>query len=107
MAVVAITGVTLLHGRGGAPRPGVTGVVRRASIDGVLEPGRRPPRGARRVDGEGGYLLPGLIDLHAHLLLPRCELPAGSDDVFDRRVCERMLAALLEVGAPVRSPPQN
>ncbi|MFN3789003.1 amidohydrolase family protein [Massilia sp.] len=30
-------------------------------------PGARMPAGARRVDGKGGYLTPGLIDSHVHL----------------------------------------
>jgi imidazolonepropionase-like amidohydrolase len=29
--------------------------------------GTRVPRGARRVDGNGAYLLPGLADMHVHL----------------------------------------
>lgn len=37
--------------------------------------GARVPRGARRVDGRGAYLLPGLADMHVHLRQVE-ELPA-------------------------------
>lgn len=46
--------------------------------DRILEVGPagevKVPRGAARVEGRGRYLLPGLVDMHAHLNSPR-ELP--------------------------------
>lgn len=43
-------------------------------------PGGRMPPGARRVDGRGGYLTPGLIDSHVHLhAVPGMSLEQASE----------------------------
>jgi imidazolonepropionase-like amidohydrolase len=99
---VAITRVTVLDGRGGPPRPNSTVIV----TDGIITAVRTgpAPRSAHAVDGHNGYLVPGFIDMHAHLMFPRCSpLPDGSR--FDRAVSERMLSTLLDFGiTTVRSP---
>ena len=87
MTSLAITGATIIDGRGGAPVP--DGVI---IIEGgrIIQVGRRGafriPAGARIVDAVGRFLLPGLIDTHVHLedvgLSDAGELPAswGSPD---------------------------
>jgi imidazolonepropionase-like amidohydrolase len=99
-----IANVTILDGRGAEPRRNASVVVTNGEI--VAIGGRRPnvPAGAHLVEGHGGYLLPGFIDMHAHLLFPRCA--AGPDgSMFDRAVSERMLSTLLDFGiTTVRSP---
>lgn len=99
---VAITHVTVLDGRGGAPRPNSTVVV----ADGVIRSVHTgpPPSGAAVIDGRNGYLVPGFIDMHAHLMFPRCA-PLANGSVFDRAVSERVLSTLLDFGITmVRSP---
>jgi imidazolonepropionase-like amidohydrolase len=68
----------------------------------------RPPRGAQRLDLSGLYLIPGLIDMHAHVLVPRAatqQHPTSDHPRFDRAVSERMLSVLLRFGiTTVRSP---
>ena len=64
---LAITGVTLVDGRGGPPRPGVTVLVRGERVAAVGER-LRPPRGVPRLDGRGRFLMPGLMDVHIHLV---------------------------------------
>lgn len=44
-------------------------VIQEGRIAAVL-PAAEAPDGARRVDGRGGYLMPGLLDMHAHLRHP-------------------------------------
>ena len=46
----------------------------------------RPIDGAEPLAPEGGYVLPGLVDAHVHLVTNRNykELPAGSREVIDR-----------------------
>lgn len=66
-ADLAITGVTLVDGRGGAPRPGVTVLVRGERIAAIGEH-LRVPRGVARLDGRGRYLMPGMMDAHIHLV---------------------------------------
>lgn len=70
-----IRGVTLIDGTGGPPMGPVDVVVegnRIARVQGVGFPGlpidesRRPGDADFEVDGEGMYLLPGLIDVHTH-----------------------------------------
>ncbi len=34
-----------------------------------------PPAGARLIDGRGGYLIPGLADMHTHLYSDDPEMP--------------------------------
>lgn len=60
----AITGATLIDGRGGAPVPNATVVVR----DGKIECAGRcdVPAGVDTIDGRGMWITPGLIDAHVH-----------------------------------------
>lgn len=66
--VTAITGATLIDGRGGAPVPDAVVVVRGEKI---IAAGPRSsvtvPAGAEIVDARGHALLPGLLDAHFHL----------------------------------------
>ncbi len=64
----ALMGATILDGRGGTPiRDGVV-LVRGSTIEAV---GQREnvllPRGTKQVDVSGSWIIPGLIDAHAHV----------------------------------------
>lgn len=64
----AITDVTVIPMEGPTAIPGATVVVRDGRIAEVGSAGAvRVPAGARRVDGRGKYLIPGLADMHTHL----------------------------------------
>jgi imidazolonepropionase-like amidohydrolase len=65
-SAVAITGVTLIDGRGGPAKPGQTVVIRDGMIA-DLGPSVRAPEGARVIDGAGMTLMPGMVGLHDHL----------------------------------------
>lgn len=66
--VLAFTHVTLIDGKGGAPRPDATVVVSAGRIVAVCPARARcAPRGARSLDLSGRWMTPGLIDTHAHL----------------------------------------
>jgi imidazolonepropionase-like amidohydrolase len=96
--------VTILDGRTSEPRPNSSVLVIDGKIASVLGRRANVPTGTRVVDGGGGYLLPGFVDMHAHLMLPRC-VPGPDGSIFDRAVSERMLSALLDFGiTTVRSP---
>jgi imidazolonepropionase-like amidohydrolase len=98
-----ITNVNILDGRGGPPRPGRV-VVRGERIESVGPSDGPPPTGAVMIDGGGGYLVPGFIDMHAHLMFPRCGRD-GAPPYFDRDVSEKMISTLLDFGiTTVRSP---
>ena len=66
-STVAIVGATLIDGTGAAPVPDAVVVTRRDSIV-CAGPRRRcpVPSGARRIDGRGTWVIPGLIDAHVH-----------------------------------------
>jgi len=60
----AITGATLIDGRGGAPTPNATIVVRDGRIEcaGKCE----VPKGVDTIDARGLWITPGLVDAHVH-----------------------------------------
>src|SRR4029079_15835407 len=89
-APVLITNFTLLAGDSFEPQAASV-VVTNGRIQAIV-PGRAPAvPDAAIVDGHGGYLVPGFIDMHAHLMVPRCA-PGPDGTAFDRAVSERMLA---------------
>ena len=63
---IAITGVTLIDGRGGAARRGQTVVISDGRIAEVGS-GAKPPAGAYLIDGTGMTLIPGLVGMHDHM----------------------------------------
>ncbi len=63
----AITGATLIDGRGGAPVPNANVIVRDGKIDCAGTAAQCPvPEGVEVVDAKGLWLTPGLIDAHVH-----------------------------------------
>src|SRR5215470_7294439 len=66
---IAIAGATLWDGTGRAPVPNAVTLVRGDRIVCAGSAGEcLIPKGARVVDAQGQYLIPGLIDSHVHLL---------------------------------------
>jgi imidazolonepropionase-like amidohydrolase len=100
---VLIDRVHILDGHGRPPVPGRI-LIERARIARSCQI-RAGTGQATVIDGEGGYLLPGFIDMHAHLMQPRCRPENGRIERFDRAVSERMMSVLLDFGiTTVRSP---
>jgi imidazolonepropionase-like amidohydrolase len=65
---VVLVGGTLIDGRGGPPRPGMTIVVRDGKIVAVGAAGTVDiPKQLPQVDVSGRWIMPGFIDAHAHL----------------------------------------
>ena len=103
-AHIVIENVVILDGRGGAPLTNRRVEIRNGSIIRIDAPSMPKPQGATVIDGHGKYLMPGFIDMHAHLLFPRCQLGDGPP-IFDRKLSERALSRYLEFGiTTVRSP---
>jgi imidazolonepropionase-like amidohydrolase len=66
-ASLAITGVTLIDGTGAPPRAGTTILIRDGRILAVVSDDEaRIPAHATVIDATGKYVIPGLVDLHAH-----------------------------------------
>ncbi len=65
---IALVGATLIDGTDGPPMRDAVVVVRRGRIESVSERGGfELPRKTREVDVSGRWIIPGLIDSHAHL----------------------------------------
>ena len=72
VTTIAITGGTLIDGNGNEPVSNAVVLVRGERIIAVGPSGTvQIPADARRIDVSGKYILPGFIDLHAHLVYPR------------------------------------
>lgn len=96
--------VTVLDGRGGPALADARVVVRGDRIVELGPAPATPPDGGRVVDGRGRFLLPGFIDMHAHLLFPRCA-PGDATPRFDRALSEKAMSRLVDFGiTTVRSP---
>ena len=66
--VIAIVGVTVIDGNGGAPASGSTIVVSGRRIKEIgPESSITVPRDARLIDGEGKYVIPGIVDTNVHM----------------------------------------
>lgn len=66
---IVIHDATVIDGTGAPPRPHTDVVLRNGRIADVANSATfTPPPGARVIDGAGKFIIPGLIDMHAHLL---------------------------------------
>jgi imidazolonepropionase-like amidohydrolase len=63
---IAIRNVTLINGTGATPVPGTTVIIEGERIT-AIGPNVQVPAGARAIDGNGKFLMPGMIDAHIHL----------------------------------------
>ena len=107
-ASFAITHVSLIDGTGSPPRSDMTVIVRAGRIE-FVGPSREEPLGPEipAVDGRGKFLLPGLIDTHAHVtyLNWREEAAAPVTGTYDDEVSRASLRLLLAFGiTTVRNP---
>jgi imidazolonepropionase-like amidohydrolase len=65
---LVITDVNVIDVRTGGVRPHQVVVIERKRITTVGSKGTRSPRNAPTVNAKGGYLIPGLWDMHVHLV---------------------------------------
>lgn len=61
-----ISNVTLIDATGGPPQAGRSVLVRAGKIAAIGAP-IKAPKDARRIDGTGRFLIPGLWDMHTHV----------------------------------------
>lgn len=102
---IVIRDVTILTGPDFVPQHAQDVLVASGRIVDVRATSSAAPAGAAVIEGNGGYLIPGLVDMHAHILVPRCRLSPGVTRQFDIELSERMLEHLLDSGiTTIRSP---
>lgn len=78
--------VTLVDGTGAEPRPGASVSVRGGKIAAIEDHAPAAAKGIRQIDMKGRFLLPGLIDAHAHIESPAAALRAVKSGVTTARV---------------------
>lgn len=107
-AMLVLRGVNVIDGTGAPPQLNMDVVIEGERIVAIHPSGReRHASGASVLDLAGHYLLPGLIDTHAHVTVLRWYPDEGGRrrGVYDRGVSERTLRVLLAHGiTTVRNP---
>ena len=83
---IDLVDVTLVDGTGAAARPHVSVSVRDGKVAAIADRAPAPSSGVRRIELNGRYLLPGLIDAHAHIESPAAALRALQSGVTTARV---------------------
>jgi len=83
---IDLVDVTLIDGTGAAARPHVTVSVRGGRIAAIADRTSASSEGVRRIELAGRYLMPGLIDAHAHIESPAAALRALQSGVTTARV---------------------
>ncbi len=105
---VIVRNVTVIDGSGGAPKAGQSVLIRDGRIE-RIEPvdALRAPMGAEVIDGTGRWLMPGLIDMHAHVILGPVQVQASGVPmvVSDTSIASWTLRTLLAFGVTtIRDP---
>jgi imidazolonepropionase-like amidohydrolase len=97
----AVTDVTVIPMTADSALAGHTVVVRDGRIA-ELGPSRsvRVPAGARRVDGRGKYLIPGLADMHTHLFSDDAVPDSVAVDELGVMLANGVTAVRLMIGTP-------
>ena len=84
--VIVIRGGTLIDGTGGPPLPNAVVVIRGNRIETVSRNGQASyPAGARVLEADGKFIVPGLMDAHCHYQdwMPELMLNYGVTSVFE------------------------
>src|SRR5215467_11899580 len=106
LALVVLNHVTVIDVVRGVAQPGRVIEIEGSRIRAVLPAaGYRPPPGADIHDLPGRYVLPGLVDMHAHVLFPPLDDDGRPLPSFDRESSLALLRTLLLNGiTTVRDP---
>jgi cytosine/adenosine deaminase-related metal-dependent hydrolase len=104
---IIIRNVSIISGPAFEPVWGQEVAIQDGRITAVRRQSHGVPVGTQVIDGQAGYLVPGFIDMHAHILIPRCSRSPGVTERFDVALSERMLGVLLESGITTLRSPAN
>lgn len=105
---IVVQDVTVIDGSGGPALPHRDVRIEGFRISGIAPTGAiAPTRGAEVLDGRGRFLVPGFVDMHAHVTYLEWTRDAEgrSIGVYDRATTEKALKLLLAFGVTtVRNP---
>ena len=99
--MIAIVGATLIDGTGAKPVCDAVVVVEESRIAAVgSQSAIETPAGAERIEAEGRFLLPGLIDAHVHVSAPDhvVTAPKGDPTAYATAIAIRNLRSALQAG---------
>ncbi len=92
-----IRNITLIDGTGAPPLPNASVLVEGERIADITMRNIDPPDGAIEIDGEGKFLIPGIIDSHMHLPGGRTG-PGNREMIMDTEVGLKVLHGFLYSG---------
>ncbi len=73
---LVITRITIINLEGEPSKPGMTVLIRQGKISSIVKTGESQiPKNATQFDGSGKFLIPGLWDMHVHILTPQRDFP--------------------------------
>lgn len=73
---LAITHIAIINLDGKPPTLGMTVLIRQGKISSIVKTGdSQLPKDATQLDGTGKFLIPGLWDMHVHILTPERDFP--------------------------------
>jgi hypothetical protein len=99
-ATIAITHATVIDATGGPPQPNSTVLIDNEKIYAVgPDSSLEIPPGARVVDATGKYLIPGLADMHIHLM--GAGEPAGSREFILPLLIANGITTVRDMGGDV------
>lgn len=105
-AITVLQNVSVIDTATGTLQPDMAVELRGDRIQAVVPAaGYKPPEGARIVAAEGRYLLPGFVEMHAHVLLHPWDEAGGILPRYDRGTVLEILRLMLAHGiTTVRDP---
>ena len=77
-----LTGGAVFDGTGSAVRPGRSVLVSDGAIEAVAAAGEEPPADAEAIELDGRTVMPGLIDVHAHVKADLPETDPGAEPLL-------------------------
>lgn len=92
-----IRNITLIDGTGAKPLPNASVLIVGGRISEITTETVSPPDGATVIDGDGNYLIPGLIDSHMHLPGGRTG-PGNREMIMDTETGLKVLHGFLYAG---------
>jgi imidazolonepropionase-like amidohydrolase len=99
-ATIAITHVTMIDATGAPPKPNFTVLIDNEKISAIgSDSSIEIPFGARIIDATGKYLIPGLADMHLHLM--GAGEPAGSREFILPLLIANGVSTVRDMGGDV------